>query len=328
MIPQRIIFGRGSINKIGEEAKRLGAGRVLIVTSKGMLKRESLKWVTDSLQEHQLGFEVFPRVDPEPPIEDAHDCVTFAKETRSDLLIGLGGGSVMDVAKKVASDLGLPKIMMPTTAGTGSEVTHESVLKVNGQKQAFVDESLVSDIAIVDPDLTSTMTPRLTVTSGMDALAHAIECYESKRSNPLARTLALKAYKIIKDNLRKAVNREPEARVNMSLASLMAGMAFGNSGTTLCHALSYPLSNEGISHGEAVAIILPYALEFNNFDQEVINEVKGLISDLNISVRFRSDIREMAEVVMEDARHLSNNPREVKLEDVIDIYHRLKQENR
>jgi alcohol dehydrogenase class IV len=213
--------------------------------------------------------------------------------------------------------------MLPTTAGTGSEVTHESVLKVEGKKRAFVDETLIPDVAIVDPNFMKTMPPRLVASSGIDALAHAIECYDSKRSNFLVKSLAFKAYETIKDNLRNAVDGNEKAIENMALGSLIAGMAFGNSGTALAPALSYPLSNEGIPHGEAVAMVLPYALEFNDFDAGVIQEVKEILSDLKLGRAIKGDIEEMARVVMADTKHLSNNPREVRYEDVVAIYEKI-----
>jgi len=256
-------------------------------------------------------------------METAEKCSRIARERSCHLIIGLGGGSAMDVAKKVATDLVLLKIMIPTTAGTGSEVTHESVLKVEGEKRAFVDERLTADVAIVDPSLMATMPTRLIASSGIDALAHAIESYECKNNNELTRSLARRAYVLIEDNLRKAITHDKNAIFNMALASLMAGMAFGNSGTTLCHALTYPLSNKGIPHGEAVAIMLPPALEFNNFNKEVILEIRKIIKDVGLPTRFKGDIHEMAAVVMRDERHLSNNPRKVTFEDVVSIYRKV-----
>jgi alcohol dehydrogenase class IV len=213
--------------------------------------------------------------------------------------------------------------MIPTTAGTGSEVTHESVLKVEGEKRAFVDKRLTADVAIVDPSLMMTMPKRLIASSGIDALAHAVESYECKKSNALTRTLAHKAYSLIKDNIKKAISYNKDAISSMALASLMAGMAFGNSGTTLCHALTYPLSNKGIPHGEAVAIMLPPSLEFNNFDNEVITEIREISKDVGLPARFEGDVHEMATVVMKDKRHLANNPRKVTFEDVIAIYRKV-----
>jgi len=324
ILPSKIIFGTGSVGQIGIEAEKLGSKGALIATSRGMRKRDALKLVIDSLNDHGISSEVFDEVDPEPPIESVYQCMASAKGC--DLLIGLGGGSVIDVAKKAAADLDIWKIMMPTTAGTGSEVTHESVFKVTGKKRAFVDEQLTPDVAIVDPDLMKTMTPKLTASTGMDALAHAVECYQSKKSNFLVKTLAFTAYGVIKDSLRKAVAGDEPAVADMAWGSLVAGMAFGNSGTALAHALSYPFSNAGIPHGEAVAAVLPYALEFNGFDTGMVTEIKKIIGDLKIGSEAKGNIAEMARTVMEDEKHLSNNPRPVTYEDVVSIYEKIRDE--
>jgi alcohol dehydrogenase class IV len=233
----------------------------------------------------------------------------------------------MDVAKKAAADLSLPKIMVPTTAGTGSEVTHESVLKVDGKKRAFVEAGLTADVAIVDPDLCQTMSKRLTASSGMDALAHAVECSESRKSNPVAKTLALEAYNLVKDNLMQAVKGDTQAMVNLSLGSLVAGMAFGNSGTTLGHALSYPLSNRGVPHGEAVAMVLPYALEFNGSDPAFARKLRRFVRTIELRWNPRWDAHEMAAEVMEDKRHLGNNPVAVTFADVLGIFEKMKNES-
>jgi alcohol dehydrogenase class IV len=323
IVPPQIVFGCGSARCLVPKVRELGGQKPLVVTSGGMGRRDFAKEILASLDTAVGSCLVYSGVPPEPSVEDARGCLEFARQKACDLLVGLGGGSVMDVAKKVALDLGVRKIMVPTTLGTGSEVTHESVLKVDGRKRAFVDDRLAPDVAIVDPDLAAGMSPVQTARSGMDALAHAIECYESKRTNPLVRSLARDAFKLIRDNLRGAVSGDSGSRANVSLGSLMAGMAFGNSGTALCHALSYPLSNDGIPHGEAVAVTLPFALEFNGFDSEVVADVRSLVADLGISVEFKTDICEMAAVVMEDKRHLSNNPREVTYDDVVGIFKRM-----
>lgn len=322
ILPKKIIFGCNSLGQLRKELDELGRKKALVVTSSGMVKRNCFEELLNILKDSGVSLVVFNKIKPEPSIDEAEECLEVAKENKCDLVIGLGGGSVLDVAKKVSMDLGEPKLMLPTTAGTGSEVTHESVLKVGGKKKAFVDKKLTPDIAIVDPNLTMTMPPNLTASSGIDALAHAIECYDCKTNNPLVKTLAFEAYAIIKSNLGKAVANDREARINMALGSLMAGMAFGNSGTALCHALSYPLANEGVPHGEAVAMMLPYALEFNDFDKDVVTEIRRIISDVGLTsgFRFKGDIRRMAEIVIKDTRHLSNNPRKVTLEDIIRIY--------
>jgi alcohol dehydrogenase class IV len=321
LLPKKIIFGAGSVDNVGSDVKILGCENALIVTSPGMRKRDAVKNVIESLTNKKINATIWD-VDPEPPIENVYDCMEIA--TDCDVIIGVGGGSVIDVAKKVAAELATKKIMIPTTAGTGSEVTHESVLKVEGKKRAFVDEHLIPDVAIVDPNLMRSMPPKLIASSGIDALAHAIECYDSRRSNFLVKTLAFKAYEIIKANLRNAVAGNENAIENMALGSLIAGMAFGNSGTALAHALSYPLSNEGAPHGEAVAMVLPYALEFNKFDTGVIQEVKAILRDLKLGRAIKGDVEEMARVVMADTKHLANNPREVRYEDIVAIYEKIR----
>lgn len=326
ILPQKVMFGRGTIELIGEEAKRLGGRRVLIVTSPGMVQRPHLKQAADSLIKHKMRFDVFSEVTPEPPIEDVYRCFAVARKKGADLLIGLGGGSVMDVAKKAAADLSLPRIMVPTTAGTGSEVTHESVLKVDGKKKAFVEAGLTADVAIVDPNLCQTMSKRLAISSAMDALAHAVECHGSRKSNPIARILALEAYNLVKDSLMQALKGNTEAMVNLCLGSLMAGMAFGNSGTTLGHALSYPLSNRGVPHGEAVAITLPHALDFNGSDSAFARKLQKLVRTIEFQWDPRWDTHEMAMEVMQDERHLGNNPVEVNVEDVLAIFEKMKNE--
>ena len=320
IVPKTIIFGRSSLDRVVQELRKIGSASPLIVTSEGMVKREGFLKLASLIKKGKFLTAVFNEVEPEPSIKTAERCLKVVKKSNCDSIIGLGGGSVMDVAKKAAMDSNLPKIMIPTTAGTGSEVTHESVLKVKGKKMAFVGEKLTADVAIVDPNLMMTMSQRLIASSGIDALAHAIESYQCKRGNELTRALAHKAYSLIKDNIRKAISCDANAISNMALASLMAGMAFGNSGTVLGHALAYPLSNQGVPHGEAVAIVLPPALEFNGIEKKIISEVREILRDVGLPTSFKGNTHAMATVVMEDERHLSNNPREVTFEDVVRIY--------
>lgn len=320
IVPKTIIFGWNSLDRIVQELRKLDSVNPLIVTSEGMVKRGGFLKLVGLIKKGKSPSAVFNDVEPEPSIGTAERCLKMMKKSNCDSVIGLGGGSVMDAAKKVAMDSNLPKIMIPTTAGTGSEVTHESVLKVKGKKKAFVDQKLTADVAIVDPNLMMTMSRRLIASSGIDALAHAVESYQCKRGNELTSVLAHKAYLLIKENIRKAISHDANAISNMALASLTAGMAFGNSGTALGHALAYPLSNQGVPHGEAVAIVLPPALEFNSFEKEIISKIRKIIKDVGLPTSFKGNTRVMAEVVMEDERHLSNNLREVTFEDVVRIY--------
>ncbi len=320
ILPGSVVFGRGSLARVGEQIRRLGGSRALVVTSPGMPQRPCLGQLLDSLGAAGAGGRVFSATEPEPPLDNVIDAVVFSGDNGCDIVIGLGGGSVIDVAKMTAAELKLPRIMIPTTAGSGSEVTHEAVLKVDGKKRAFVDAAMVPDVAIVDPDLVATMPARLTAACGMDALAHAIESRDSRKSSLLVRALAGEAYRLIQGNLRDAVEGVPAAQEAMSLGSLLAGMAFGNSGTSLCHALSYPLTNLGIPHGQAVSAMLPGALKFNGFDASIIAELRELTFSVGLTAGADGDPREMAEVVMRDTRHLGNNPREVAFEDVVEIY--------
>jgi len=322
-LPGRVLFGTGAIAGLGPEATRLGASTAVIVTSRGMPGRPAFAAAMESLARDGLQTGLFTGVEPDPCLDNIAACVEAITERGGDLVVGIGGGSVMDVAKEAAADTGLPRIMVPTTAGSGSEVTHEAVFKVDGRKRAFVDAGLTPDVAIVDPDLSSTMPARLAASSGIDALAHAVECYQSKRSNPLVRALAYGAYELLRDNLVAAVEDRPGARASMALGSLMAGMAFGNSGTTLGHALSYPISNRGVPHGQAVALCLPGVLEFNRMEQSFAAALKDVVRLTGGHWQPDWDISEMTEEVMADQRHLANNPREVTAGDVRQLFQQI-----
>lgn len=324
IMPPQVVFGCGSVSQLPAMLTDLKSQKPLVVTSKGMPKRDFVKNLLSLIELAHIAYQIYDQVKPEPAISNVEDCFRFAEGNGCDLIIGLGGGSVMDVAKKVATDLEVSKIMLPTTAGTGSEVTHESVFKVDGKKRAFVDKKLIPDIAVVDPELTFSMPSKLVAATGMDALAHAIECYDSKGANPLVRALASQAYEIIKNNLGKAVQGNREARINMSLGSLMAGMAFGNSGTALGHALSYPLSNRGVAHGEAVAMVLPCAMEFNGVEASFVSEIKKVVELIQPKCNPKWDINNMAREVMADEKHLANNPRQVTYEDVVELFKQMR----
>ena len=312
ILPEHIIFERGAISKLPEFTE----GAVLLVTSKGMLTRGPVDKIKTLLGE----IKIFSDVEPEPSMET----VEKVKALGADTIIGLGGGSVLDVAKYAAMELNAKKIMIPTTAGTGSEVTHDAVLKGEGKKKGIKNENLLPDVALVDPELTFTMPKKLAACTGIDALAHAVECSESKKSDETTKTLAKEAIDIIKINLKKAIEGDELAKEQMSYASLVAGKAFGNSGTTLAHALSYPLSNQGIPHGEAIAIVLPHAMDFNGTDPALSQEIKSIITETGLgNVEITGTAEELAEVVFPDKRHLDNNPKEVSKEDLINIFKKI-----
>ena len=234
------------------------------------------------------GYEVDVYADtaPEPPLALGEKLVSYAKSRKFDLVIGVGGGSALDLAKLTAvlavhdgaveeylnltgtkqiSKKGLPKILIPTTSGTGSEVTNISVLSLESTKDVVTHDYLLADVAIVDPELTLSVPPKVTAATRVDALTHAVEAYISVNANPATDALALKAIRMISSSLRTAVEngKDKEARTQMSYGSYLAGLAFFNAGVAGVHALAYPLGGQfHISHGESNAVLLPYVMGY------------------------------------------------------------------
>ena len=284
--PGKIVFGNGAVSQVGKEAKRFGAKKALIVTDKGVLKAGNLKSVEESLKAQGLDFIIFDKVQPEPPSRIVDECGRLARSEGVDLVIGIGGGSSMDTAKGAAllarnpgktvdyagfdkvPQPGLPKILLPTTAGTGSEVTRNYVItdeEANAKKVVFTDFGL-ADVAIVDPMLTISCPPKVTADTGMDALVHAIETYVSVNATPFSDALAIEAISLIGEYLPIACGKGEnlEARYNMALGATISGLAFGSGGLGAVHALAYVLGTEyHLSHGRTNAIMLPYVVEYN-----------------------------------------------------------------
>ncbi|MEM3816038.1 MAG: iron-containing alcohol dehydrogenase, partial [Candidatus Bathyarchaeia archaeon] len=284
-LPKKIIFGMNSSRLIGVEVKALSGSKVLLVTDNNLRTVGVTREIEEVLSEEDLVFEIFSDIKAEPNIEFAEKVAEFARKNRYDLVVGVGGGSVLDMAK-VASiaitnpgsvrsyigvDLvkkpGLPKILMPTTAGTGSEVTRVAVITLEDEeaKSAIISPYLISDVAIVDPKLTFSMPQKITASTGLDALSHALEAIMAVNANPITDALALQAIKVISEYLPRSYRSgDVESRVNMSLGSLMAGMAFANSWVCLGHALAYSFSVAyKVPHGVSCGLALPYAFKFN-----------------------------------------------------------------
>jgi alcohol dehydrogenase class IV len=326
-LPTKIVFGEATVRRLGDEVKRLCGSKVLIVTSSSMPERQAVRDILADLDRAAITANIYSSAMPEPSVEDVATCLKFANKIGPDLVIGLGGGSAMDVAKKIAVEIGVPKIMIPTTAGSGSEVTHNAVLKVGGRKKSFNDIKLAADVAIVDPDLLTTMSASGMVSSAMDAMAHAVESYGARKGNSMVRALALEAYLLSRDNISRALEGDTEGKRNIAMGSLMAGMALITTGTTLGHALAYPLSDRGVSHGLSLAIVLPYLLEINRFDAGYADELKSFRQKYCVIPEIDWNIKEMAAEVAADERHLSNNAREVTLQQITDIYTRIRDES-
>lgn len=368
----RIVFGNHAIEKIADEIKSQNSKKIMIITSKS--NRPNAQKIRDLLSDFEV--EIFDAVEPEPSLDTLSKCIDALKNGGHDTVIGLGGGSVLDVAKAAAvlcknpgtphdylgidkiKNAGLKKILIPTTSGTGSEVTHVSVfLDENKKKVVMYSPYLFADLALIDPVLTLSLPKKFTAETGMDALGHAIESYISLNASPLTESLSLKAIELIGKSLQLAVEdgSNLEARYNMSLAATAAGIAFLNAGCNLGHALALAVGGKyNISHGLSVALMMPYAVEFNaQAAEEKLKVVCGLlgekrgekkskkkksaaetIRDLMESIGIdghltnygfkAEDIKELAETTMAASRLLVNNPRKVTLEDVVRLFERVK----
>ncbi len=282
----KIISGNGSIACIGEEVKNSGYNKVFIVTDAFIGNSDVLKKIKTSLEEKEISYIVFDEVLPNPIDSECVRVAQMIKESGADAVIGVGGGSSMDQAKAAAALVtnggtckdwdGIfleqkmhPVICIPTSAGTGSEVTFVAVITDPERKfkmSVFDPEKLIPETAILDPELTLSLPPLMTAATGVDALTHAIEAYTSKLSNELTDGIAIRAMEIIIENLEKAVHSgdDIDARENMLIGSMMAGMAFINSNVGAVHAISETIGAwYGVPHGIANSIFLPHVMRYN-----------------------------------------------------------------
>lgn len=284
--PQRTKFGSGVVAEIGEEVRRLGGARVLVVTDPGLVESGIAERLVGIAGKRAELVEVFDGVVANPMDEDCARGATLASDMKADLIIGLGGGSSMDTAKAIAviithggqpSDYFgadtlrkpiAPLVCVPTTAGTGSEVTPFAVITDSKTrvKMNILDPGVVPTSSFIDPELTVSMPAGLTASTGMDALTHAVEAYTCKLANPLTDALALKAVRIIAGSLRRAVanGSDLEARKEMALGSLIAGFAFGNADVGGVHCMAEAIGGfYDTPHGVANSVFLPLVTEFN-----------------------------------------------------------------
>lgn len=371
---KRILFGLGAVEKTGPEAQLLKAKKILIVTDPGVIQAGLLQGIETSLQSVGLPFVIFDGVEPDPRIEVVEKSVEKAKKEGIDLIVGFGGGSSLDIAKvtsimitnlgkidrffgiDLVPNPGVPAILIPTTAGTGSEVTPVAILSDTKEKlkKGIVSAYLFPEVAIVDPKLTIGLPPSVTAFTGMDALTHAIESYYSVNATSISNFIAYQAMEIIARNLRIAFANGENlvARSNMMEGSLLGGMAFANAGVGAVHAFAYPLGGEfHLAHGLTNTLMLPYVMRYNilgcpsKFAQmakafgekvEGLSELDGaeravkfierLSDDIQVPRRLRDvgipedAIPRLAEAAMKVTRLLANNPRKMTLEDAIAIY--------
>lgn len=318
-----VIFGYGKRNLL-LDFLRDSRKTAVVITSPGMVRRGHYSQLVERLQSENLVSKIYSFVTPEPSLEDVDSCLDSLKGLDIHAVVGIGGGSVLDLTKVVGARLGVTKIVLPTMAGTGSEVTSGAVMKNAGRKRTFKDRNFMPGIAIIDPEFTLTVPTQWVVSTGLDAFAHATECFGSRNSNVLTDMVASKAIELVEANFEKALAGDLEAKSNMALGSLLAGIAFGTAGTSLGHGLSYPLANRGLPHSLAVSVVLPYALEFNGhllWGEFVRKISRGLF----IPEIPGWDIPVMVEEVLEDRRHLDNNPQVVTQEDIRNIFERLEE---
>ena len=372
--PQKIVFGTGCIETFVEDYKKLGLQRLFVLTAPPI--RPLIEEPLETLRKAGISIEIFQNILAEPTVNDFKAILEVAREFKADSVVGIGGGSVLDVTKLVAAFLnsdqqvedcfgtgfikqkGLWFACLPTTAGTGSEVSPNAILldERDHLKKGIVSPFLIADAAYVDPKLTWTVPAKVTADTGMDALTHCIEAYTNKFAHPSVDIYALKGIQLIAANLEKAVKsgQDQEAREALAFGSLYGGLCLGPVNTAAVHALSYPLGGEfHIPHGLSNAILLPSVIKFNmpanikrhaevaialgcqpganeeETAQRGVDFIYRLADAVGIPNKLTAlDIPQtavdgMAKAAMQVQRLLKNNPREVTEQDAKDIYNSL-----
>ena len=367
--------GKGAIQEIVPEVKNGGYKHIFVATDPDLSRFGVSKKVTDLLDEAGIEYTVYSEIKPNPTIQNVKDGVKAFKECGADAIIAIGGGSSMDTAKAIGiiinnpefedvrslegvaptKNHAVPTIAVPTTAGTAAEVTINYVITDPEKQRKFVcvDTNDIPMIAVVDPDMMSSMPKGLTAATGMDALTHAIEGYTTKGAWELTDMFHLEAIKLISQNLRAAVNNDPAGREGMAMAEYIAGMGFSNVGLGVDHSMAHTLSaHYDTPHGVACAMFLPITMEYNRdytgekyreiaramgvegvdemsqeeYRDAAINAVKKLSEDVGIPTKnekiVEEDLDQLATDALADAC-CPGNPREATKEDVIGMFRQL-----
>ena len=365
--PTTVVFGNGSISVLADYVRRAAGKRALVVCDPGVVKAQIAARVQKHLEESGIPAMVFDRVDPNPVLKNVEDGVAAFRSHGADIVVSVGGGSPLDAGKLIAlkttherplqeyddaigGDAYItpnipPIINVPTTAGTGSEVGRSGVvtLEATGRKTVIFSPYLMAKAAILDPELTVSMPPRVTAATGFDALTHCIEAYLSTGDHPMADGIALMGIELCAKHLPRAVEAGADlvARGAMMKAAMMGAVAF-QKGLGVCHSLAHPLSSEkNLHHGLSNALCLPAVVDFNNAavpDRvervrrvvdltatslsnalRALREKVGLPGGLSAEGVTKADIPKLAEKAMEDACHRSN-PRPCTREDMAKLY--------
>ena len=263
---------------------------------------------------------LYDKVQPEPSIEMVKEVIDEYKSKNISAMIGLGGGSSMDVVKYAASEMGVEKILIPTTFGTGAEMTTYCVLKFDGKKKLLREDRFLADRAVIDSYFMNGTPEQVIKSSVCDACAQATEGYDSKLGNDLTKTLCKQAFDVLYDAI---MNDKPE---NYPYGSMLSGMGFGNCSTTLGHALSYVFSNEGVPHGYSLSSCTTVAHKHNK--SIFYDRFKEIIEKMGFDkLELKADVDQAADVVMTDKGHLDPNPIPISKEDVVKCLNDIKAGN-
>nr|HID59272.1 iron-containing alcohol dehydrogenase [Desulfobacterales bacterium] len=371
--PQKIIFGDGAIRLLGQEIGLLERRYAFVVADRGIKEIGLLEGMLESLEEKGIRYIVFAEITPEPSPQLADQGAHMARKEGCDIVVGIGGGSSLDVAKAIAILItnggmaedyiglelvprpGLPTVMIPTTAGTGSEATFTAVFTMREKKSkgGINSRFMYSNLALLDPELTLSLPPAITATTGMDALTHAVEAFTSLQANPLSDLMAREAISLIGKFLPLATHNgeNREARNKMLMGSLLGGLALASAGVGACHALAYSLGALfDVPHGLANAVLLPHVMRFNmdaalekyaeisrlmnivemeesvdRAAQTAVDAISSLsrkigiprsLGELNIP---ESAIDDLAEASLTVKRPIENNPRNIDKEGAVAI---------
>ena len=371
----RSYHGSGAIAEIVLEIQRGGYKKIFVCSDPDLVKFGVTAKVTDLLEEAGIPFSLYSEIKPNPTIQNVQDGVAAFKESGADAIVTIGGGSSMDTAKAIGviitnpefadvrslegvaetKNHAVPTIAVPTTAGTAAEVTINYVITDVEKQRKFVcvDTNDIPEVAIIDPDMMSSMPKGLTAATGMDALTHAIEGYITKGAWEMTDMFHLEAIRLIARHLRDAVDNKPEGRKGMALAQYIAGMGFSNVGLGIDHAMAHTLSAYyDTPHGVACAMLLPIAMEYNKeytgeryreiaramgvegvdamsqdeYRNAAIDAVKKLSEDVGIPAKNERIKEEDLDNLVRDALAdacAPGNPRDAKAEDVLEMFKKL-----
>ena len=304
--PNQIVIGKGSAHNFQYP------NNSLLITSKGAKSRGWIKYL-----DVDESVTIYDQVENNPSMDTVEKILKEFSNLNFLCVIGLGGGSCLDVAKYLGYELKKRIILIPTTFGSGSEVTRISVLKINGKKKSFHSDDLIADVAIEDTNFLKNMPREIFNNSVIDSCAQATEAYDSKNSNPYTKFLCKLAFEKLEFGI---LNNDSESIV---LGSLYCGLGFGNASTTLGHALSYVYSNEGYSHGHALAFTTLIAHKFN--DSIFYKRFENIVKKLKFKkISLNLDLDQASEIILKDRKHLDNNPKPVTKKDITKLLDDLK----